>query len=133
MTEEHISSASETLDAIRNGGQALLMTVRMRVKEAEKAMDEGKFGLALGRLSEASGMLSPLAHAETNIAIAGNAYLVRAKDLTVGMELVHLGVIEEVETDPCDEHGEHVKVKADGRQLGFLPEVQLYVARDAQT
>lgn len=96
-------SAAKTLDAIRSGGGNLLLSIRARVNEASRALDDGDFVRAQAILAEASQHIVPLAQAQQYLAIADTARLMRVRDLEVGMIVTNLGEVRHVH---FEEHGD---------------------------
>lgn len=100
MTDQ--PSAAKQLDAIRNGGSNMLLTIRQRINEATKAMEDGEFVAAQTRLTEALHCIGPLAGAQQYLAIASNARMIRASDIEAGMTMTQVGEVTEVNEASCD-------------------------------
>lgn len=103
------TTAADTLDAIRTGGQRMMFAARGRMAELSRTLDEGKFNEALGHVGELQQLIGPLANAEARMMPFHDTHLVRAADTTVGMQIKAMGVIQsrEVETTPCHGHAGH--------------------------
>lgn len=107
------TTAAETLDAIRLGGQRMMLAARGRMAELSQALEEGKFNEAMGHVGELQQLIGPLANAEARLMPFHDTHLVRAVDTEVGMKIKAMGAIEsrEVEAHPCAGGGhEHTVV-----------------------
>lgn len=100
MTDQ--PSAARQLDAIRNGSANMLLTIRHRINEATKALDDGEFTSAQQRLQEALQCIGPLAHSQAYLAIADTSRMIRAAGLESGMTMTGVGEITEVSTVECE-------------------------------
>lgn len=111
---EDTPSPYRTLDTIRDAGVALVAVASERLREVEEALFSGRFDDAFDRTQELLAKLAPLAQAETQIGVLKGARVVRARDVEVGMSVIHRGTVAEVEVDeePCRSgHHTHLWVK----------------------
>lgn len=132
MEHEHVGfdqGAYETLDRIARGGRHTLTLVRRRLAETMDALDAGDFRRALNVCAEAQQAIGPLATAQTYIAIADDAELVKAADLKPGMVIVDLGSVGEVDVRDCGAArcSGHVDIKIGEHEMSFGAEQELYV------
>lgn len=97
------TTAAETLDAIRLGGQRMMLAARGRMTELSRALDEGRFNEAMTYVGELQHLIGPLATAEARMMPFHDTHLVRASETAIGMKIKAMGTIEsrEVETTPC--------------------------------
>ena len=128
-----VNTAADVLDKIRNGSQQIIVNARLRLNEAEAALGRGEFQSALSHLNEAKEMIAPLALAETHLAIADGSYLVRVREIEVGMTVLNVGVVTAVNARACPQHGEeaHVTLHIGDDEVEFSGSQLLYVERDA--
>lgn len=114
-------SAAGTLDAVREGGQALLMLVNQRVSELQGLLAGGDFMGAADCAQQVASKTSVLAFAQANLGGLGKTYVVRVTEIQVGMVCQGWGEVVEVEVmrEECvggDHEHVHVKVKFEGGQ-----------------
>lgn len=129
----HTDGAARVLESIRSGADHLIVITRQRVGAALDALDAGDFARVVTHLSDALGCVQPLWEAERSIAIADGSRLVKAEDLTVGMELVNLGPVSEVEVEDCGKAfcNRHVTVKVGGHEMELRGEQEMYVSEES--
>jgi len=126
-------SAARTLDAIRSGGQQLIMLTNRRMDDARKALQQGDFSSVVSFLQGAVSSVAPLANAQSFIGIACEGRIVRARDLEPGMDLVRIGTVTGVEVRECQaaDCDGHVKVTVGEHEpLDLTGDVELWVATD---
>lgn len=129
----HDSGAQSTLDRIEAGSHHLLTITRRRIADVLDALDEGDFRAAVQSMATAQQAMTPLANAQSYIAIAGNAELIETQELKIGMVIVDVGTVSTVEVEQCDAlHCDgHVKVKIGEHEMSFGAKQQVYVEHDA--
>jgi hypothetical protein len=140
MMDEDMSverSAARSLDQIRQGGQALMLVAKQRLKEIEQALEEGRFIDAMTRAQELVGKLHPLAEAENYLSVFADTFVLRADEVTEGMVLHNVGRVTEVSSRSHDIGEEmpcvHVQLSVEGRDkpVEFPPDRELVISRDA--
>lgn len=126
----HAEGASRALDAIRSGGDHLIVITRQRISSALDALDEGNFARAASYLSDALGCVQPLSNASHYIAIADGSRLIPAKDLQVGMTLTNVGEVTELDIETCasERCQRHVKLKISDHEMEFRGDQEVYVS-----
>jgi hypothetical protein len=126
---DHDAGVKATVNRISAGAHHYVAITRKRIAEALDDLDAGEFCDALNSLQEACRSVGPLAHAQSNIGVAGGSDLVRVGDLAVGMELTNVGEITEVEQIECDDPdcAGHVVVRVGGREMTLDPDLEAFV------
>lgn len=94
MTE---GTAAGTLDAIRNGANALVILAHQRLTAALIELSNGDFPMALQCVNEAQAKLETLEAATQHLAVFEGTVVVRACDLRTGDRLPVWGVLGGVE------------------------------------
>lgn len=125
---------TRTLHSIQAGGQHLVMMTRRRVGEILDRLDEGDFRAAWTAAESCQQALGPLAEAQGYIAIAHGARLTAARDLKVGMVLVNVGEVSEVEATECGHAAcsGHVKLKIGEHEKTYAGDTEFYVKDEAE-
>jgi hypothetical protein len=130
MDHLHADGASRALDAIRSGGEHLLVTIRQRMVLIYDCIDEGDFHTALSYAGDIQSSLASLASAQTYIAIADGSRLIKAADVEVGMTVVNVGEVTDVSVEDCPNERckRHVTLKVGEHEMAFRGEQEVYVA-----
>ena len=99
-------NAAAKLEQIREGGSYVLMLARERLTACLEALDQGRFDVADTRCREALHKVAQLAAAENNLGtMAGNTRVVRACDVTEGMNVMNWGTVANIERDEHEHAG----------------------------
>lgn len=129
----HEAGAAKTLARIEAGSRHLLTITRRRIAEVLDALDEGDFQKADIAMATARQTISPLAQAQSYIAIAGDSELIKVADLRNGMYVADIGTVTELTVDQCDaaKCSGHVKFKVGEHELEFGANQEVYVQHTA--
>ncbi len=125
----HADGAQRQLDAIRAGGQRVVMLIRQEIGSALNALEEGDFTKLVEKLSRANSWGATLANAQQYIAIAHGSKLVLAADVEVGMVLTDVGEVSDVTIEDCASRHcrRHIEIKVGEHELRFSGDQEVYV------
>lgn len=98
-------SVVKTLDRIRAGSQMTLLRIHSTMAELNKALNEGDFVQAFTLVQHLGGFLSPLAQAHRLLGYIGNGHLVDVADVEIGMSIVGIGRITNIDDKHCADAG----------------------------
>lgn len=95
---------AKRVKAMHDGAEQLIALAEGRIIEAQEALADADFALAMNRLGEARSKLQPLVEADNYMGGLQDTRIIRAKHLQEGMVMTGLGVVEELEIQ-ADDHG----------------------------
>lgn len=124
-----METAAETLDAIRRGGQQMVLSAHQRLAECKSFLDRGEFKMAAAACAQVGHRLSMLAHAQEHLGALDSSRLVRVSDLEVGMRAHGGARIVGIEPCPCTvQHCQKRVIRfEDGEELHSEPEWEMPV------
>lgn len=134
MTPPENPTASETLERITEGARTLILSTLERLRDAETAVQEGRFREAYHRIQEAAGRVGPLAQAEDGIASVSASYIVRASDIEEGMVLSTWGKVVACERvdipNPGGPQHTHIRLTVEEPPDPDDPTIELHEAQE---
>lgn len=132
-SEVHSDGADRQLDAIRAGGQRLVVMVRKEVGAALDELDSGEFVKVTDQLRRAAYWAGLLAEAQQGIAIASGSKLIPAADVTPGMVLTDVGEVSDVTVEDCASVlcRRHIEIKVGDHRLNYHGDQAVYVDVEA--
>lgn len=135
MDHIHADGATRALDAIRAGGEHLIVQVRQRMSTTLDALDEGDFVKCANYLADALQSVQALSQAQQFIAIAEGTRLILAADVEVGMTVTNVGEVTDMTVEPCvnERCRRHINLKIGEHELTFRGDQEVYVDLTAMT
>lgn len=95
-------SAAQTFDQIRAGSQTVLLNLHGKLSDVKTYLEAGEFHEAANAIARMGQLLAPLVMAEQALGLLGQGKIIRSEEIEIGMELLNVGKIIDIEEQPCE-------------------------------
>jgi hypothetical protein len=133
MEEMPQGSAAKTFDQIRAGSQTLLLSLFAKLAGIREILEAGEFNRAAQEMARISQLLQPLAMAEQVLGYMGQGRIISGENIDVGMELLNIGKIVDIEEGECDDCAgvKRIAELEDGRSVILEHGIEFVIADDS--